>query len=94
SSRTEEFGSCGLWLCLVLVPQMQDCLEGSYRKRLLVLHMAQALFRLGLVNPAVLGGVVVPALMRGLEDRLPNVRLMAAHAADNIMTFVAMLEWS
>lgn len=32
---------CGLWLRLVLVPLMRECLEGSYRGRLLALHMTQ-----------------------------------------------------
>ncbi|CAN0012233.1 unnamed protein product [Choristocarpus tenellus] len=85
---------CGLWLSLVLVPQMRECLEGSYRSRLLALHMAEAIFRLSLVNPAVLSGVVVPTLIWGLEDRLPNVRLMAARSVDNILTHAAMSEWS
>lgn len=37
----DRAGSCGLWLRLVMVPLMKDCLEGPYRGRLLALHMIQ-----------------------------------------------------
>lgn len=33
--------ACGLWLRLVMVPLMRECLAGSYRGRLLALHMTQ-----------------------------------------------------
>ena len=37
----DRAGSCGLWLRLVIMPLVVECLEGSYRTKLLVLHMAQ-----------------------------------------------------
>lgn len=37
----DRSGSCGLWLRLVMVPLMRECLEGSYRGKLLALHMTQ-----------------------------------------------------
>lgn len=37
----DRAGSCGLWLRLVIMPLVVECLEGSYRTKLLALHMAQ-----------------------------------------------------
>lgn len=37
----DRAGACGLWLRLVIVPLMAECLEGSYRTKLLALHMTQ-----------------------------------------------------
>lgn len=37
----DRAGSCGLWLRLVMVPLLRECLDGSYRSRLLALHMIQ-----------------------------------------------------
>lgn len=34
-------GACGLWLRLVIMPLMKECLAGSYRCKLLALHMTQ-----------------------------------------------------
>lgn len=37
----DRAGACGLWLRLMILPLMQECFEGSYRTKLLALHMAQ-----------------------------------------------------
>ena len=37
----DRAGGCGLWLRLVIMPLMQECLDGSYRTKLLALHMTQ-----------------------------------------------------
>lgn len=37
----DRAGACGLWLRLVMLPLMRECVEGSYRSRLLALHMTQ-----------------------------------------------------
>lgn len=37
----DRAGACGLWLRLVIVPLMAECLQGTYRSRLLALHMTQ-----------------------------------------------------
>lgn len=37
----DRAGSCGLWLRLVILPLVVECLEGSYRSKLLALHMMQ-----------------------------------------------------
>ena len=37
----DRAGACGLWLRLVIMPLVVECLEGSYRTKLLALHMAQ-----------------------------------------------------
>ena len=34
-------GACGMWLRLVMAPLMRECLEASYRGKLLALHMTQ-----------------------------------------------------
>lgn len=53
----------------------------------------QASFRLGVTTPAVMSSVLVPTLLRGLSDRLQNVRLTAARVADDILSVAAMSEW-
>lgn len=40
-SSRDRAGACGLWLRLVVVPLMRECLETSYRGKLLALHMTQ-----------------------------------------------------
>lgn len=37
----DRAAGCGLWLRLVIMPLMTECLEGSYRTKLLALHMTQ-----------------------------------------------------
>lgn len=37
----DRVAACGLWLLLVVMPLMQECLEGSHRGRLVALHMTQ-----------------------------------------------------
>lgn len=58
-----------------------------------ILCPLQALFRFGVTTPAVMSSVVVPTLMRGLSDTLPNVRLTAARIADDILKVAAMSSW-
>lgn len=40
-----------------------------------------------------MSSVIVPTLLRGLSDRLPNVRLTAARVADDIISVAAMSAW-
>lgn len=40
-----------------------------------------------------MSSVVVPVLLRGLRDPLPNVRLSAARVADDILSVAAMSSW-
>lgn len=40
-----------------------------------------------------MSSVLVPTLLRGLSDRLPNVRLTAARVADDIVSVAAMSAW-
>lgn len=37
--------------------------------------------------------MIVPVLLRGLSDRLPNVRLSAARVADDILSVAAISSW-
>lgn len=37
----DRAGACGLWLRLAIMPLVRECLEGSYRSKLLALHMTQ-----------------------------------------------------
>ncbi len=37
----DRAGACGLWLLLVVMPLIGECSEGSYRTKLLALHMIQ-----------------------------------------------------
>lgn len=37
--------------------------------------------------------MIVPVLLRGLRDRLPNVRLSAARVADDILSVAAVSSW-
>lgn len=37
----DRAGGCGLWLRLVIMPLIRECLDGSYRTKLLALHMTQ-----------------------------------------------------
>lgn len=37
----DRAGACGLWLRMVIVPLLVECLDGSYRTKLLALHMTQ-----------------------------------------------------
>lgn len=53
----------------------------------------QAAFRLGVTTPAVMSRLVVPALLRGLADSVPNVRLTAARVADDVLSVAAMSSW-
>ncbi len=54
---------------------------------------SQAAFRLGVTTPAVMSSVLVPVLLRGLGDQLPNVRLTAARVADDILSVAALSSW-
>lgn len=40
-----------------------------------------------------MSAVIVPVLLRGLSDRLPNVRLSAARVADDILSVAAISSW-
>ena len=40
-----------------------------------------------------MSAVIVPVLLRGLCDRLPNVRLSAARVADDILSVAAISSW-
>lgn len=53
----------------------------------------QAMFRFGVTTPAVMSSVIVPVLLRGLSDALPNVRLTAARVADDVLTLAVMSSW-
>lgn len=57
------------------------------------MHTLQAAFRLGVTTPAVMSAVIVPVLLRGLCDRLPNVRLSAARVAEDILSVAAISSW-
>lgn len=57
------------------------------------LRFLQAAFRLGVTTPAVMSRLVVPALLCGLADSVPNVRLTAARVADDVLSVAAMSSW-
>lgn len=40
-----------------------------------------------------MSAVIVPVLLRGLSDRLPNVRLSAARVADDVLSVAAISSW-
>lgn len=53
----------------------------------------QAAFRLGVTTPAVMSSLIVPVLLRGLADPLPNVRLTAGRVTDDVLSVAAMSSW-